>query len=250
LRARPDTFLDELQLLLQHNHAIDAPQGGSLSTICRVLQREGITRKRLSKIARERKLSLRSLYQTNLVGIRREQMVFVDETRKDDRTTYRRYGYSARGTPAHGRVAFIRGKSYSILPAITVDGFIATSIVEGSFTMRTFEQFIFYDVLPSMNPFPGPRSVLILDNCRIHKSQLLYRIARWSGIRVIFLPPYSPDLSPIEEAFAVFKRWLARYGTFVRSWGGDPRTILLYGLYSSVSPSACRGFFYDCGYFE
>jgi hypothetical protein len=52
--------------------------------------------------------------------------------------------------------------------------------------MRTFEKFIIYDVLPSMNPFPGPRSVFILDNCRIHKSQLLYRIARFS-VTVIFV---------------------------------------------------------------
>jgi hypothetical protein len=50
----------------------------------------------------------------------------------------------------------------------------------------TFEKFIIYDVLPSMNPFPGPRSVFILDNCRIHKSQLLYRIARFS-VTVIFV---------------------------------------------------------------
>ncbi|KAA8900801.1 hypothetical protein FN846DRAFT_798888, partial [Sphaerosporella brunnea] len=100
LRARPDTFLDELQLLLQQNHPIDAlPQGyASIPTICRILQREGITRKRLSRIARERKQCLRSLYQMNLVGVSREQMVFVDETRKDDRTTYRRYGYSVQAT--------------------------------------------------------------------------------------------------------------------------------------------------------
>ncbi|KAL1684457.1 hypothetical protein GGG16DRAFT_25050, partial [Schizophyllum commune] len=62
---------------------------------------------------------------------------------------------------------------YSILPALTLDGYIACRVVEGSVDGEEFFDFIITDVLPQMNAFPLPRSVLILDNCAIHKSEAL-----------------------------------------------------------------------------
>ncbi|KLO15582.1 hypothetical protein SCHPADRAFT_824468, partial [Schizopora paradoxa] len=58
---------------------------------------------------------------------------------------------------------------YSILPAITLDGIIECLIIEGSFNTERFVQFI-EDLLPKMNPFPEPNSVIVMDNCIIHKS--------------------------------------------------------------------------------
>ncbi|KAI4518010.1 hypothetical protein K523DRAFT_223592, partial [Schizophyllum commune Tattone D] len=65
---------------------------------------------------------------------------------------------------------------YSILPALTLDGYIACRVVEGSVDGDEFFDFIITDVLPQMNPYPQPRSVLILDNCAIHKSQALRQV--------------------------------------------------------------------------
>ncbi|KZS87010.1 hypothetical protein SISNIDRAFT_393689, partial [Sistotremastrum niveocremeum HHB9708] len=64
---------------------------------------------------------------------------------------------------------------YSILPALTTDGFIATRIVPGSVDGAEFFDFVVGE-LPKMNPYPGDHSVLILDNCAIHKGQDLQDI--------------------------------------------------------------------------
>ncbi|KAI5804409.1 hypothetical protein EDC01DRAFT_590869, partial [Geopyxis carbonaria] len=57
---------------------------------------------------------------------------------------------------------------FSVLPALSLSGVLATAVVEGSFTMDTFQKFILHDVVPVMGVYPGPNSVLIMDNCRIH----------------------------------------------------------------------------------
>jgi hypothetical protein len=62
--------------------------------------------------------------------------------------------------------------SYSVLPAISLDGILHVNIVEGSFTTETFAEFI-EGLLDKMNPFPGPNSVIVMDNCRIHKAEII-----------------------------------------------------------------------------
>ena len=62
--------------------------------------------------------------------------------------------------------------SYSVLPALSLDGIVALDIVEGSYNTKRFKRFI-RGLLDQMNEFPGPRSVVVLDNCRIHKSKAI-----------------------------------------------------------------------------
>ena len=61
---------------------------------------------------------------------------------------------------------------YSVLPALSLDGIIALDIVQGSYNAKLFKRFI-CGLLDQMNEFPGPRSVIVLDNCRIHKSKAI-----------------------------------------------------------------------------
>ncbi|KAI0755855.1 hypothetical protein C8Q74DRAFT_1171378, partial [Fomes fomentarius] len=60
---------------------------------------------------------------------------------------------------------------YSILPALSVTGILTVRVVRGSVDGATFLDWVINDLSPKMNPFPGPNSVLIVDNCRTHKSQ-------------------------------------------------------------------------------
>lgn len=60
--------------------------------------------------------------------------------------------------------------SYSVLPALSLDGILCVSIIEGSFDYQSFGEFI-DKLLDQMNPFPEPNSVVVMDNCRIHKSE-------------------------------------------------------------------------------
>lgn len=59
-----------------------------------------------------------------------------------------------------------------------------------------------------MNPFPGRNSVLVMDNASIHKSADLEAMVLARGMRITYLPPYSPDFNPIEEAFSAVKAWI------------------------------------------
>ena len=63
-------------------------------------------------------------------------------------------------------------RRYSILPALSLDGILTVDIIEGSFTTARFARFV-DGLLDRMNPFPGPNSVIIMDNCRIHKSDVI-----------------------------------------------------------------------------
>ena len=70
-----------------------------------------------------------------------EQLIFIDESAKDERTLIRLYGYSPINTRAKKNVVFIRGKRYIILPALSLEGFIAVDIMEGSCDKKKFQYY-------------------------------------------------------------------------------------------------------------
>lgn len=84
-------------------------------------------------------------------------------------------------------------------------------VFQGSTAADTFNDFIIKDVLPLCNPFPGKRSVLILDNAPIHRSPILKEACGRAGVKLVFLPPYSPDKNPIEEFFAELKAFIKKH---------------------------------------
>ena len=71
-----------------------------------------------------------------------EQLIFIDESAKDEHTLCRQYGYSQRNQAAIKKVVFLRGKRYTILPALSLDGIIALDIMEGSCNKERFRNFI------------------------------------------------------------------------------------------------------------
>lgn len=75
------------------------------------------------------------------------QLIFIDESAKDERSLSRLYGYSPRNTRAYKKVVFVRGKRYTILPAFTLDGFIALDIFEGSCDRKRFVDFVLNQVV-------------------------------------------------------------------------------------------------------
>ncbi|CAG8845203.1 30121_t:CDS:2, partial [Gigaspora margarita] len=115
------------------------------------------------------------------------------------------YGYSEINTKAVKKVVFLHGKWYIILPALTLDAINAIDIMENSCIKLIFKEFVITQVLPQMNTFPHARSVLILNNARIHHDDGLLEYLNAFSVRVEFLPPYSTDLNPIELAFSIIK---------------------------------------------
>jgi len=76
-----------------------------------------------------------------------DQLVFLDESAKDEWSLSRGYGYSLMNTRARKNVVFVRGKRYTILPALSLQGFIAIDIMEGSCTKERFKNFVISDVV-------------------------------------------------------------------------------------------------------
>ena len=105
--------------------------------------------------------------------------------------------------------------------------------------------FIIYK-LPQMQSFSHFRSVLILDNARIHHDQGLLEYLNAFGVRVEFLPPYSSDLNLIESAFSVIKDYLKRNRYFVETCS-DPKYPLLIAC-GQITSELAKGFFRGSGY--
>jgi transposase len=142
IKHRPDWFLDELQYLLQTSRFISA----NFSTIQRELVRAGVSTKKLKKIASERNENLRADYIRHMAQYSPEQLGFLDEVSKDERTSSRLLGRSMKGTRAVKKGVFIRGRCFSAEGLLTIDGMISNTVVEGSMTRVRFLQYLEFTV--------------------------------------------------------------------------------------------------------
>jgi transposase len=93
-----------------------------------------------------------------------------------------------------------------------------------------------------MNPFPGKNSVLVLDNARIHHDDRWISLVEELGGRVEFLPPYSPDLNPIETAFSWVKRWLKKHRDMAEDMEDDIHILEM--ACAHITPELARAFFH------
>ena len=84
-----------------------------------------------------------------------------------------------------------------MLPALSLNGILHLDVVENAVTGTTFRHFV-EGLLPRMNKWPLPNSVLVVNNTSIHKVDGICELVEASGMRLMFLPAYSPDLNPIE----------------------------------------------------
>jgi transposase len=144
----PYTYLDELQwfLAVHHDTAI------SISSLQENLQKAGLTRKVLHKIAIERDEELRAHFRASIRDPQHfsgsgMEFVTVDESSKDERTFSRRYGRAAIGEAAHFSDVFVRGNRYSLVAAMSIEGYLAARVLEGSFDTESFFDFIIDDLV-------------------------------------------------------------------------------------------------------
>ena len=102
--------------------------------------------------------------------------MFVDESAANERSLDRKYGWSRIGTQCVITEELKKSKKWSILLVYTQDEYIAWDIIHGSYTIELFNQFIETWVIPNTNPFPGPNSVLIIDNAKIHRNEVQLKL--------------------------------------------------------------------------
>jgi len=104
--------------------------------------------------------------------------------------------------------------------------------------------------MPLCSRYPCPLSVLVLDNAKIHHNDEILALADRFGVLIEYLPPYSPDLNPIEEAFSQIKHFIRRHKDYYnRHQGGDGILYDMYEVLDIVTADDARGFIANAGYF-
>lgn len=144
IRENPSLLLDEIAewLALYHDQPI------SMTALHDNLRGLGITYKHLRRVAAQRDDTHRSDWLRNITSnYSADQLVFLDESSKDNRVVLRRYGRAVSGHRAVEKVSLNRGTRYSILPALTIDGYAVVRVIEGSVDSVEFFDFVLNDVV-------------------------------------------------------------------------------------------------------
>jgi transposase len=168
-----------------------------------------------------------------------KQFVFVDEMGANISLSPLR-AWSRRGQRAYCSVPRNRGPNTTLLACMSVEGMGPSLAVEGATTTAVFEAYVEEVLSPSLRP----GQVVVMDNLSAHKSKRIRELVEARGCQLLYLPPYSPDLNPIEEAFSKMKGIL-RKAKF-RS-----REALIEAIgraLDAITSGDTRGFFRHCGY--
>lgn len=220
----------------------------SSSTICRILHRHGITRKKVQQIALQRSYILRGDFMAEMSLFSVHQLVWIDETGCDKRNFVRKMGYALRGERPVSTIIMNRGKRISAIAAMCSDGVIALELGEGTNNGEKFYEFVRGQLIPEMSQFDGcaSKSVVIMDNSSIHHVREVHEILNAAGILCIFLPPYSPDLNPLEELFSYVKYYFKCHEDILQAVT-DPKPIIK-AAFQSVTKQDCLGWISHSGY--
>jgi transposase len=164
--------------------------------------------------------------------------VFLDEA-GFNLALYSAYGWSPRGERLVEAVPFCRGSNLSVLGAFDQEGMLCTREKEGAMKRVDVEAFLEKDLLPRL----VPGAVLVLDNARIHHGGRLEEIVTAAGCSLLYLPPYSPDMNPIELAWGWIKRFVRR----VAPRDSASRQAAIQSALASLPAAFAPNWFKKCG---
>ena len=218
------------------------------STICRLLRSYGVTRKKIRNIALQRSYSLRGAFMSQCFMFNVDQFVWIDETGSDARDQSRKYGYALRGqTPVVHRF-LTRGTRTNAIAAICSSGVVSVELVKSTVNGQVFFDYVRSCLIPNMMPFDGvnARSIAVMDNCAIHHVSEILDLFHQARILILFLPPYSPDLNPCEEAFSFIKYYLRKHDELLQVLP-CPLSVIK-SAFNSITADLCKSWISHSGY--
>ncbi len=168
-----------------------------------------------------------------------KQLVFVDEMGTNTSLSPLR-AWSRCGQRARCTVPRNRGKNTTLLSSMSVEGIGPSLAITGAVDAQVFEAYLQRVLLPEL--YPG--RIVVMDNFSAHKTQKVRKLVERAGCELLYLPPYSPDMNPIEEAFSKIKGLLRKAEARTR----EALVEALGPALSSVTEEDARGFFEHCGY--
>ena len=190
-------------------------------------------------IAAERDELVRAAWRAGIAGIDPARFVFLDETSTPLSLTPLR-SRAPRGQRAVGHVPHGKRPHLSWLATLTARGIGASVVVPGAVDRQVFDLFGERVLVPGLRP----GQIVVLDTRKVHDSATARRLIAAAGCHLVFLPPYSPDMNPIEQAFAKVKQALRRRGA--RSW--EAVVAAIGAALETVTPADARACFADAGF--
>jgi transposase len=195
-----------------------------------------------SQIAQERDEEARGLWRWLASRFEARRLVFVDESGFNTSMT-RLYARAPRGKRAYGKVPRNRGKNTTLITAITLEGAMGESMtVEGATDSEAFEVYVEHFLAPSL----CEGQVVVLDGLGAHRTHRVRELVQARGADLVFLPSYSPDLNPIEEAFSKIKAVVRKEGARVR----EALVEAIGRALAAVTPEDAAGWFAHAGYWS
>jgi transposase len=168
-----------------------------------------------------------------------EDLVFLDEAGCHQAMT-RLYARAPRGQRAYATKPVNRGRHLTLLGALSLTGIVAAMTVEGFTDSEVFLAFLHEVVVPQLRP----GQILIMDNLKAHKIAGVAAACAAVGVRLLYLPPYSPDLSPIEACWSKVKALLRAKAA--RTWEALEHAIA--EALDAVTAADAHGWFTHAGY--
>jgi transposase len=170
-----------------------------------------------------------------------KRLVFVDEMGSNT-SLHELYAYAPKGERAYCSVARNRGKNTTLLSSMSLSGMGPSMVLEGGANGAVFEGYLREMLVPAL----GKGDVVVMDNLSVHKSERVREMIEGAGAEILYLPPYSPEFNPIEEAFSKIKNLLRKAGARVR----EALVEAIGETLSEVTEEDARAFFEHCGYRE
>lgn len=168
-----------------------------------------------------------------------ESLVFVDEMGVHTALAPT-YGYAPKGERLRLSVPRNRGKNTTLLSSMTAGGMGPSLAVEGATTAQVFETYVEKVLAPTLQA----GQVVVMDNLGAHKPKRVRKLIEERGCELLYLPAYSPDLNPIEEAFSKIKSLLRKAAARSK----EALVEAMGAALSAVTAADARGFFEHAGY--
>lgn len=168
-----------------------------------------------------------------------QRLVFIDETSVKTNMTRAR-GRAPKGRRLHAHAPAGLWNTQTFIAGLAHDSLIAPWVIRGAVDRTAFDTYVETQLAPALEP----GTVVILDNLSVHKSQRAAELLKAKGCWLLFLPPYSPDLNPIEMAFAKLKAHLKRIGA--RTF--DALLKAIGNICALFDPDECSNYFQHANY--
>jgi transposase len=181
----------------------------------------------------------RSRWQRHQAAVDPRRLVFVDETwAKTNMAPLR--GWAPKGARLPVTAPFRSARTLTFVAALRHDRIEAPCVLDGPVNGESFRAWVEHFLVPTL----APGDIVVLDNLGSHKGRAVRAAIRAAGAHLLFLPPYSPDLNPIEQVFSKLKHLLRKAGARTV----DAVIAAIGALLENFHPTECANYLTNAGY--